>query len=94
MVAIPTTRFSHVHVYIIGLLPLSREGYTQLLTMIDRSTRLPEVVQLRETTVEAVLDAFVATWMARFDVPSGITTDRGVQFTSATLSGWCGDYSV
>ena len=36
---IPTARFSHVHVDIVGPLPPSREGYTHLLTMIDRSTR-------------------------------------------------------
>ena len=81
---IPTARFSHVHVDIVGPLPPSREGYTHLLTMIDRSTRWPEAVLLRETTTEAVLDAFVATWVARFGVPANLTSDRGVQFTSAT----------
>ena len=47
---IPTARFSHVHVDIVGLLPPSRDGYTHLLTMIDRSTRWLEAVLLRETT--------------------------------------------
>ena len=81
---IPMARFSHVHVDIVGPLPPSREGYTHLLTMIDRSTRWPEAVLLRETTAEAILDAFVATWVARFGVPAILTSDRGVQFTSAT----------
>ena len=36
---IPTARFSHVHADIVALLPLSCEGYTHLLTVIDRSTR-------------------------------------------------------
>ena len=53
---IPTARFSQVHVDIVGPLPPSRDGYTHLLTMIDRSTRWPEAVLLRETTAEAVLD--------------------------------------
>ena len=66
---IPTARFSHVHVGIVGPLPPSREGYTHLF-MIDRSTRWPEAVLLRETTAEAVLDAFVATWVARYTVSS------------------------
>ena len=39
------------------------------------------------STAEAVLDAFVATWVACFCVPSIITTDKGVQFTSATWGG-------
>ena len=81
---IPVARFRHVHVDIVGPLPPLPEGYTHLLTMIDRSTRCPEEVLLRETTDEAVLDAFKATWVALFGVPSILTTDRGVQFTSAT----------
>ena len=92
--AIPAARFSHVHVDIVGPLPPSRENYTLLLTMIDRSSRWPEAVLMRETTTEAVLDAFLATWVARFGVPFVITTDRGVQFTSATWDSWCGDYGV
>ena len=40
--AIPAARFSHMHVDIVGPPPLSREGYTYLLTMINRSTRWPE----------------------------------------------------
>ena len=36
--------------------------------MIDTSTRWPEAVLLRETTAEAVLDAFVATRVARYGV--------------------------
>ena len=83
-----------MHVDIVGPLPPSGEGYTHLLTMIDRSTRWPEAVLLRETTAEAILDAFVATWVARFGMPANLTSDRGVQFTSATWTNWCSKYGV
>ena len=61
---IPAVKFSQVHMDIVGPLPASHEGYTQyphLLTMIDRSTRWLEAVLLRQMTMEAVVDAFVAT---------------------------------
>ena len=48
---IPAARFSHVHVDILRPLPLSHEGYTHLLTMIDRSTHWPVAVLLRVTTL-------------------------------------------
>jgi len=92
--AIPGARFSHVHVDIVGPISPSRDGYTHLLTIIDRSTRWPEAVLLKETTTEAVLDAFVATWVARFGVPAIITTDRGAQFTSGTWASWCEQYGI
>ena len=81
--AIPAARFSHVHMDIVGPLPPPRAGHTHFLTMIDRSTRWLKAVLLRETTVEAVLDTLVFTWVAHFGVPS------------ITLwVGWCWDYGV
>ena len=86
---IPAARFSHVHVDISRPLPLSHEGYTHLLTMIDRSTHRPVAVLLRVTTAEAFVDDFVGTWLAHFGMPSVLITDRRVQFTSATWGDWC-----
>lgn len=37
----PGARFDHVHVHIVGPLPLSR-GFTYILTFVDRYTRWPE----------------------------------------------------
>ena len=71
--AIPAARFSHVHVDVVGPLRPSHAGQTHLLTMIDRSTRWSEAVLLRETTAEAVMDAFVAMWVACFGMPCVIT---------------------
>ena len=57
--------------------------------MIDRSTRWVEVVPLTSTTATACTDASVAGWISRFGVLSAITTDRGVQFTSAVWQVLC-----
>ena len=67
----------------------SRDGSTYLLTMIDRSTRWPEEVPLGRIDVDTVLEAFITTWVARFGVPAGNTTNRGTQFTSGTWGDWC-----
>jgi len=78
-----------VHVDLVGPLPASRQGFTHLLTAIDRSTRWPEAVPLRGVDTETVLEAFVTTWVARFGVPAKLTTDRGSVFTSGTWGSWC-----
>ncbi|KAJ8397610.1 hypothetical protein AAFF_G00436090 [Aldrovandia affinis] len=50
--------------------------------MVDRTTRWPEVVPLSGTTTAEVARGFISTWIARFGVPSDLSSDRGPQFTS------------
>jgi len=78
---ISSSRFQDIHLDIVGPLSLSH-GNRFLLTMVDRFTRWPEAVPLTEISTEAVLAAFMATWVARFGCPATVVTDRGAQFTS------------
>nr|XP_057908117.1 uncharacterized protein LOC131104680 [Doryrhamphus excisus] len=82
---IPDRRFDHVHVDLVGPLPPS-QGYTHLLTMVDRTTRWPEAVPLFATASADVARAFLSAWVARFGTPSDITSDRGPQFVSELWS--------
>ena len=79
----PSRRFAHLHVDLVGPLPASKDGFTHLFTVIDRTTRWPEAMLLRGTTAAECAEALTSGWIARFGVPDVITSDRGVQFTSA-----------
>ncbi len=66
---VPRRRFSHVHVDLVGPLPVSKEGFTHLFTVVDRSTRWPEAIPLRATSTGDCVEALISGWVARFGVP-------------------------
>ena len=81
----PDARFSHVHLDIVGPLPPS-QGYSYLLTCVDRFTRWPEAIPIAFITAESICQAFVDRWVSLFGCPSTITTDRGQQFESSLFN--------
>lgn len=78
---VPDARFDHVHLDIIGPLP-NIQGYHYCVTMIDRFTRWPEAVPVKNITADSVIQAFFNGWISRFGSPKTITTDQGTQFES------------
>jgi transposase InsO family protein len=82
-IPVPATRFTHVHVDLVGPLPASAGGYTYIFTAIDRSTRWAEAFPLKSIAAADCAEALVSGWVARFGVPSCLTSDRGVQFCSS-----------
>ena len=77
----PEARFAHVHVDLVGPLASSK-GQTHLITVIDRFTRWPEAIPFAQTDSASIGRAFALNWVARFGVPSDITSDRSLQFTA------------
>jgi transposase InsO family protein len=84
----PARRFAHVHVDIVLPLPVS-QGFSHVLTMIDRSTHWPEVVPLSSTSTSACVHALLQAWVSRFGVQAVLTSDREPQFTAALWAGMC-----
>ena len=86
---IPSRRFQHLHVDLVGPLPPS-QGNTFIFTIIDRTSRWVEAVPLPSTSAAACATALCSAWVCRFGVPDSLTSDRGPQFTSAVWAALCG----
>lgn len=82
---IPDARFKHVHLDIVGPLPLS-EGQRYLLTMTDRYSRWPEAAPMVDMEATTVARAFYETWIARYGAPELVTTDQGKQFEATMFA--------
>ena len=84
----PRRRFGHIHVDIVGPLPVSKD-HRYLFTIIDRSTRWPEAVPIKTANTESCVEALLNHWVARFGIPDEITSHRGTPFTSNLWTGLC-----
>ena len=82
---VPPRCFHHLNIDIVGPLP-SSQGYTHLLTIVDRFTRWPEAIPLNDTSSVSCTRALIANWISRFGLPADISSDRGAQFTSQLWS--------
>lgn len=78
---LPSNRFEHIHMDIVGPLP-SSNGKQYILTIIDRFTRWPEAFPLVDISAKSVAKTFVEHYLPRFGCPFRITTDQGRQFES------------
>ena len=77
----PDAGFDHLHLDPVGPFVIS-QGFTHVLTIIDRYTRWPEAIPISNTTAPTVARAFDNNWICRYGAPTTITTDQGAQFES------------
>ena len=78
---IPSVRFEHVHIDLVGPLPPSH-GFSYMLTIVDRYTRWAEAIPLPNMCADTVAKAFIASHVVNFGVPARMTTDQGTNFES------------
>ena len=87
---IPSRRFQHVHVDLVGPLPMS-QGKSYIFTIIDRTSRWAEAVPLAETSAASCAAALCAVWVCRFGVPE---TRLSLQTGGHSLLQQCGQLYV
>ena len=81
---VPPKRFQHLHLDLVSMPPSN--GFSHLLTVVDRFTRWPVAIPIVDISAETVIDALTHGWISVYGVPEVITTDRGSQFSSQIFS--------
>lgn len=71
---LPSSKFDHVHMDIVGPLPES-QGKKYIVTFINRFTRWPEAIPVPNIEASTVADVFITNWIARYGSPLRVTTD-------------------
>ena len=79
---VPNCHFNHIHVNLIGLL-LPSQGCSYLFTIVDHFTYWPEAILLTNSSATSCACTLVSQWVTCFGIPSMVSSDRGMQFTSA-----------
>ena len=62
---VPSRRFDHLHVELVGPLPAS-QGFQYLFTIVDRYTRWPEAIPLLDISAISCARALLSQWISRF----------------------------
>ena len=73
--------FEEVVIDMVGPLPKSKRGNEYILTMIDRMSRYPEAIPVRNMKAKTVVDHLIQ-YFSRFGLPKKVKSDNGSNFTS------------
>ena len=78
-----------VSIDILGPLPKTDEGYTNIIVMVDHFTNWVEMIPLKNIKSETVVNSVFDNWIARYGCPKAILTDQGTNFESNLFKHIC-----
>ena len=77
-----TTPWTKVALDIVGPLPMTKEGFKYLLTLIDFGSRFPEAIPQKKVDAASICEALLKIFCC-FGVPEEVLMDNGTNFVAA-----------
>lgn len=85
----PEGPLEDISVDLVGPFPKTKKGYTTILVICDRFTKLTQVVPLRSTEAYDCAVAFVEHWVYKYGAPNRVVSDNGPQFVAKLFQSVC-----
>ena len=85
----PEGPLEDISVDLVGPFPTTKKGYTTILVICDRFTKLTQVVPLRTTEAYDCAVAFVEHWVYKYGAPNRVVSDNGPQFVAKLFQSVC-----
>ena len=85
--------FEEVVIDLVGPLPKSKRGNQYILSIMDRMSRYPEAVPIRNGKAQTVVNHLVQ-YFTHFGLPKRIQTDNGTNFTSKHFREWVTTFGI
>lgn len=79
---------------LIGPLPRSRGGTTQLLVALDAFSKLVRLYALKRATAKSVLRCLIEKYFTELGIPNKILSDNGPQFSSHVFTNGLKDKGI
>ncbi len=79
---------------LMGPLPRTRRGNTQLLVVVDHFSKWVELFPIRKATATAVANKLEQEIFCRWGAPSALLSDNGTQFTSKIVKKVCQNWGI
>lgn len=89
-----TGRWRIVHIDMVGPLATTKDGYTQVLTIMDRFSRFVRLVALKTAMSHDIAKAFYTNWVCTFGVPEALISDNGPQLECPAFHTVCQMFGV
>ena len=85
--------FEEVVIDLVGPLPRSKRGNQYILSIMDRMSRYPEAVPIRNGRAQTVVNHLVQ-YFTHFGLPKRIQSDNGSNFTSKHFKEWVRTFGI